>query len=107
MFFMLSDKSNPFILFTDIDECSQGLYSCGEHASCQNTVGSYVCYCDSGWEGDGNTCVDIDECERRTVGCHPRALCENNNGSFVCTCPAGFIGDGVTCLGKCRAAYHR
>jgi len=41
----------------DIDECAD--YPCGEHGTCMNGLGYYSCYCDSGYEFDGNTCVEL------------------------------------------------
>lgn len=43
----------------DIDECAEGLASCGAHAQCLNLPGSHRCRCQSGFEFafDGRTCV--------------------------------------------------
>lgn len=43
----------------DIDECAEGLASCGAHAQCLNLPGSHRCQCQSGFEFafDGRTCV--------------------------------------------------
>ena len=30
-------------IFLDIDECSEGSFSCRARQTCENTVGSYVC----------------------------------------------------------------
>ena len=35
------------IFFIDINECSGDI--CGENANCENTVGSYICTCKSGY----------------------------------------------------------
>ena len=42
----------------DIDECSSGSHNCDsdERATCTNTIGSYLCSCKEGYEGDGRTC---------------------------------------------------
>ena len=42
------------IVFLDIDECETSL--CHFNASCNNTVGSYICTCNSGYDGDGLSC---------------------------------------------------
>ena len=39
----------------DTNECLQNL-PCPPNASCNNTEGSYVCICDTGYDGDGFTC---------------------------------------------------
>ncbi|XP_019615747.1 PREDICTED: uncharacterized protein LOC109463383 isoform X2 [Branchiostoma belcheri] len=43
---------------TDIDECRDGSHTCNsEHGVCTNTEGSYTCRCDTGYAGDGRTCI--------------------------------------------------
>ena len=37
--------------FKDINECEISS-PCGEHGTCNNTLGSYYCLCDKGWTGD-------------------------------------------------------
>ena len=39
----------------DTNECLQNL-SCHPNATCHNSEGSYVCICDTGYDGDGFTC---------------------------------------------------
>ena len=41
------------IFQTDIDECVEGTAQCDDNASCNNTIGSYNCSCNSGYEGTG------------------------------------------------------
>ena len=49
---------NKFIVpFADVDECEDGENRCNVNALCSNTLGSYVCRCIRGFEGDGVTCV--------------------------------------------------
>ncbi|XP_064090712.1 uncharacterized protein LOC135204440 isoform X2 [Macrobrachium nipponense] len=40
----------------DIDECTQGKDNCSPLATCKNSVGSYNCFCNPPFEGDGRTC---------------------------------------------------
>ncbi len=42
-----------FDLHVDIPECEEGLVSCADNATCSNTIGSYECFCDEGFSGDG------------------------------------------------------
>ena len=43
-------------VFEDLDECDMGF--CGEHGTCTNTVGSYVCTCFSGFlPGSDGICI--------------------------------------------------
>lgn len=41
---------------SDVDECALGS-DCDEHASCQNTEGSYTCTCTHPYSGDGKNCT--------------------------------------------------
>ncbi|KAM4559740.1 nidogen-2 [Odontesthes bonariensis] len=81
----------------DVDECAEGLSSCGDRSQCLNLPGSHRCQCDRGFEFgyDRRTCVDIDECS--SSPCHINARCINEQGSFRCQCQPGFYGDGVYC----------
>ena len=45
-----------FSLQTDHDECSGSNPVCDDNASCQNNHGSYDCFCNVGFKGDGKTC---------------------------------------------------
>ena len=38
---------------TDIDECDRDLDNCDVNAACMNTVGSYDCMCNAGFDGSG------------------------------------------------------
>ena len=43
-------------LSKDKDECTNGESKCDANANCTNTVGSYSCKCNGGYEGDGFSC---------------------------------------------------
>ena len=89
-----------------------------------NTVGSYDCMCNTGFEGSGfnGDCnsefqlvtlpmtgsstslllcllADIDECALDTDNCDVNADCTDTVGSFFCTCVEGFRGNGINCTG--------
>uniref|UniRef100_W5NB98 Latent-transforming growth factor beta-binding protein 1 n=1 Tax=Lepisosteus oculatus TaxID=7918 RepID=W5NB98_LEPOC len=70
----------------DINECANNTI-CGEHAFCQNLMGSYQCMCDPGYETaeDGRRCMDVNECESMPGVCGA-ARCENVEGTFLCNC---------------------
>ncbi|GFV89250.1 protocadherin Fat 1 [Trichonephila clavipes] len=40
----------------DVDEC-QFTDACSEHEVCQNTYGSYKCFCEEGFVRDGYKCI--------------------------------------------------
>ncbi|KAG5847035.1 hypothetical protein ANANG_G00121420 [Anguilla anguilla] len=90
----------------DVDECTEGLSTCGFLSQCVNVPGSYHCLCHSGYQTDldGWTCVDIDECLSQL--CHPHASCTNFPGSFQCRCWLGFQGDGFQCLPPSVHSQH-
>ncbi len=41
----------------DINECETGTHDCDVNADCQNTDGSFLCVCKTGYEGNGTTCT--------------------------------------------------
>jgi hypothetical protein len=43
-----------FLFFTDIDECVSN--PCDVNAACENTDGSFICTCNTGYSGDGFDC---------------------------------------------------
>ena len=40
----------------DIHECLRNEHNCHEDASCNNTKGSWDCFCNRGYEGNGTHC---------------------------------------------------
>ncbi|KAJ1474090.1 hypothetical protein T484DRAFT_1833638 [Baffinella frigidus] len=53
-----------------IDECCEGTHDCDDNATCTNTVSSFTCACDPGFEGNGTDCDDTDECNLEYASCH-------------------------------------
>ena len=45
------------IYISDADECTLSTHNCDGSATCSNTVGSFTCTCNSGFNGDGLTCT--------------------------------------------------
>ena len=89
----------PFkTIFSDIDECSEGTSGCSQ--LCTNTIGSYTCTCDNGYQltNDNHTCTDIDECTvNNNGGCEQ--TCHNTNGSYYCSCHYGYSLNDQNCTG--------
>jgi alpha-tubulin suppressor-like RCC1 family protein len=73
----------------DIDECVGPSPCPGAHNTCMNTVGSFQCFCESGWTGDPANCVQLQPCD--LVTCPAHAICTNlPNSEYSCDCGAGF-----------------
>ncbi|XP_055366983.1 adhesion G protein-coupled receptor E2-like [Betta splendens] len=79
---------------SDINECQvSGI--CGPASVCANTIGSYICSCQTGYiatnssapPGSTNPCTDINEC--LVVVCE-NGQCVNNPGSYRCACYQGY-----------------
>uniref|UniRef100_A0A914W7R3 EGF-like domain-containing protein n=1 Tax=Plectus sambesii TaxID=2011161 RepID=A0A914W7R3_9BILA len=87
------------ITCADIDECRLGLDVCSNEAMCENTQGSYLCQCLSGFALTSKSeCKDIDECaERKGAECDSNAECQNLPGTYACRCKHCYIGDGFSC----------
>lgn len=95
---------------SDIDECLLSNHGCSQH--CENSEGSYICSCDSGYNLASNniTCIDRDEC---ALGIHTcQHFCTNLNGTYVCTCKTGYLPGGLTgknCndIDECAMGSHK
>nr|DBA21577.1 TPA: hypothetical protein GDO54_018188 [Pyxicephalus adspersus] len=90
----------------DVDECAQSS-PCQQR--CLNTIGSYRCACDPGFELKGTRCIDINECLRGV--CQPQQQCKNTLGSYQCVdnCPAGTTrseSGGCNDIDECRDGSH-
>ncbi|XP_013930359.1 PREDICTED: hemicentin-1-like [Thamnophis sirtalis] len=89
----------------DIDECeNRGVC---QH-ECRNILGSYQCFCPSGYRimPNGKTCQDVDECLEQNIYCGPNRMCFNMKGSYQCietTCPPSYQQDRLSgsCLKNC------
>ncbi|XP_030830249.1 uncharacterized protein LOC577184 isoform X4 [Strongylocentrotus purpuratus] len=83
----------------DLDECAESVDGCDQ--LCINSVGSFSCDCNIGYDlqPDLKACQDINECDRATDICDENANCINNNGSYTCECNDGYViqADNRTC----------
>src|SRR5262245_32735751 len=68
--------------------CQQA--GCSSNATCDESSGSPVCVCKTGFTGDGKTCTDINECLTNNGGCDVHATCANLDGARTCTCNQGY-----------------
>ena len=50
------------LVHADINECHTGSHTCHANASCNNTVGSYDCFCNKGFSGEGVNCSGKNLC---------------------------------------------
>ena len=67
-------------------------------SSCSNTIGSYTCTCENGYEGDGFICNDINECNLNSTKCPLNSKCINYEGGYECNCLDGFRLNSTTQL---------
>jgi len=80
----------------DENECVVGSASCGRHATCENTDGSYECVCEDGYLGDAYDeagCVDVDDCTASKTPCFgkgTKSCTDVGVGHFVCKCNLGW-----------------
>ncbi|XP_078664975.1 uncharacterized protein LOC144907614 [Branchiostoma floridae x Branchiostoma belcheri] len=83
----------------DINECDSANGGCSQ--DCNNTIGSFQCFCSTGYmlDVDGFACDDINECGAANGDCGQ--FCNNTEGSFSCYCATGYsLGvDRLTCDG--------
>ena len=82
---------------SDIHEWLTGAAKCQPNSICENTVGSFVCNCDTGFEMKDQICVELDECTLGTDKCSENQSCINTVGSFTCDCNDGFNGYDFVC----------
>ncbi|XP_041371795.1 fibrillin-2-like isoform X2 [Gigantopelta aegis] len=81
----------------DVNEC-QTSTNCPTNSTCENTIGSYKCVCNSGFRYDrSGICIDIDECIEQSYDCSQQCL--NHVGGYSCQCYDGYslLTDGSSC----------
>ncbi|XP_075792870.1 hemicentin-1 isoform X2 [Pelodiscus sinensis] len=91
----------------DVNECQES-NSC--HQRCFNTIGSFHCGCDPGYQLKGRKCMDVNECRQNV--CRPDQLCKNTRGGYKCIdlCPKGMTKtENGTCIDidECRDGTHQ
>lgn len=84
-------------MWSDINECESTPKPC--KYNCQNTEGSFICSCPSGFilNPDGTSCRDLDECATGNHLCQQN--CINTPGSYTCDCQEGYNQQGDACHG--------
>ncbi|XP_065505206.1 hemicentin-1 isoform X3 [Caloenas nicobarica] len=91
----------------DVNECQE---SSPCHQRCFNTIGSFHCGCDPGYQLKGRKCLDVNECRQNV--CRPDQLCKNTRGGYKCIdlCPSGMTkAENGTCvdIDECRDGTHQ
>jgi hypothetical protein len=97
------------------ESCDDGL-PCSGHGSCDDSSGSIVCTCDTGYTGAAcDSCAvgysEVDGlCEEDTQNdqcpdpdpCAPHGTCDDSSGSVVCECDAAYSGESCD---QCAPGY--
>ncbi|XP_061490015.1 hemicentin-1 isoform X5 [Rhineura floridana] len=91
----------------DVNECQES-NPCHQH--CFNTIGSFHCGCDPGYQLKGRKCIDVNECRQNV--CRLDQLCKNTRGGYKCIdlCPNGMTkAENGTCIDidECRDGTHQ
>ena len=65
----------PLLLSIDINECELETDNCHVYANCTDTIGSFECTCNSGYEGDGVNCTSMYELKMAFCSAYIPTLC--------------------------------
>ncbi len=100
---------------TCVEETTCQADSCSGHGQCDDSTGSVVCTCDTGYAGDhcescapgyvddgsGNCIEESTTCQADS--CSGHGQCDDSTGSIVCTCDTGYTGNRCQ---DCDTGYH-
>jgi hypothetical protein len=95
----------------DIDECKNGLNSCGNHAFCINIPGSYKCECEFGYIGLPPLEPCKIPCDDVNCGQHGYCKSEKNGSELLCDCEEGYsflpsnISRGCVDINECDTSH--
>lgn len=68
--YAFSLKCNCYVPLLDVDEChSASLHNCHVNATCTDTIGSFSCECDEGFNGTGMECQSEDRANYSYTSC--------------------------------------
>ena len=93
---------------SNINECFDGTHTCDPNASCQDTDGSFNCFCNAGYEGDGFACSPC----QTGYGSLSGGTCQecDENLSYPLTthygCSNYELTDSVVCLSGTSIVYQ-
>ncbi|XP_061690115.1 pro-epidermal growth factor [Syngnathoides biaculeatus] len=99
-------------MVSDTDECKLESHNCDKNADCLNTEGSFLCNCQAGYRGNGQTCQAIRTTLPSVTTSHPGNSMEScplthesyclyqgicfyfpEVESYACNCVAGYVGE--------------
>lgn len=75
---------HKYLWYLDINECTEGSHGCHRDATCQNTVGSYRCTCNSQYIGDGLNCEPKECSNYKTLTSARRLKGSKSKKPYVC-----------------------
>lgn len=93
------------LTFAEENECLTHTAPCGSNAKCTDTIGSFLCTCLDGYQGNGIVCTNINECESLHKCAVQQSNCTDTIGSYTCACLDSYYGDGVTC-NRCNSIQN-
>ncbi|XP_061747755.1 pro-epidermal growth factor [Nerophis ophidion] len=73
-------------MVSDTDECELGTHNCDKNAECLNTGGDFLCKCQAGYHGNGQTCQALHVTPTLVMTSRPADVKPQNSDS-VESCP--------------------
>lgn len=94
------DNEFFFIIFADINECSENKNACGLNAFCTNIDGGFICHCPEGYTGNAySICYsDVMQCNKDSDCPGNTACIDDQYRGKTCGCEVPYIREGDYCI---------
>ena len=80
----------------DVDECSENQDQCHKNAKCLNVIGTYNCFCEEGFVGNGQVCNE-GQCDDKLCPVTENKVCAHST-STSCDCIGGYQKVNSSCI---------